>query len=144
VEGGVVNGSSAAIWGGSTTDTTAPSVLVAVKHAASSTVATLQGAYWIVSIQRDPITDEFVSFHGTATADGAGGISLLVTTNTEGVLAAQPLQSTAYAVTASGQLTIDPANSALVGGVSQDGSFAAVAGGTTLGSNPILVILRRK
>jgi hypothetical protein len=144
VEGGVVDGGSAAIWGGSTTGTSSPAMFVAVKEAASTTVATLQGAYWAVAIERDPVSDEFRSLHGTATADGAGGLTLLATVNTEGVLAPEPLQSTVYAVTASGQLTIDPAGSALVGGVTQDGSFAAVAGGTTPGSNPILLILRRK
>jgi hypothetical protein len=144
LEGGVFAGGQAAIWGGSTTAGPGPEIGVAVKEATSAGLATLQGAYWLVLLERDPVSDDFRSLHGTAMADGAGNLTLLATSNTEGVLAAEPLQTTTYSVGAAGKLAVDAGGSLLVGGVTQDGSFAAIAGGITPGSNPTIAIFRRK
>jgi hypothetical protein len=144
VEGGVLSGGAVAVWAGSTTATENPAIHVAVKAGATAGLSTLQGEYWAVAIRRDPVTDDFTSLTGTVTSDGVGGVTLLATANTEGVITVDPPQPTTYLLSATGQLTIDPAGSVLVGGVTQDGSFAAVAGGTSPGSDPILLILCRK
>lgn len=143
-EGGVAAGGRAAVWGGSTTSGEAPVMSVVVKEATSAGLATLQGAYWMVLLERNPGSDDFRSLSGTATSNGAGSLTLLATSNTEGVIAAEPLQTTTYTVTANGKLTVDAGGSVLVGGVSQDGSFAVVGGGTAAGTNPMIVLLCRK
>jgi hypothetical protein len=143
-EGGVVAGGAVALWGGSTNDGQSPVVTVVIRESTGAGLATLEGAYWLVLLERDAGTGEFRSLHGTATADGAGALTLLATSNVEGVLAPEPLQTTTYTVSPIGRLTVDAGGSALVGGVSQDGSFAALGGGTAPGSNPTLAILARK
>jgi hypothetical protein len=140
----VVGGGAAAVWGGSTTSGADPAVAAAVKAATSASVATLQGAYWIVLLERDPTSGEFRSLHGTATANGAGSLTLFSTSNTEGTIAVEPPQPTTYTVAADGTLTVDAGGNGLRGGVSQDGSFAVVGGGTAIGSSPTIVLLCRK
>ena len=144
LEGGVADGGAVAIWGGATNGPESPGIAVAIKAASAAGLATLQGSYWIVGLARDPVSDDFRSFHGTAVADGIGNVTLLSTSNTEGVIATEPPQPTTYTVAPNGKLTVAAGGDALVGGVSADGRFAVVGGGTTPGSEPTICVLCRK
>lgn len=144
IEGGVGAGGDVAVWAGSTTDMQSPNLLVALRAPASAGPGTLQGAYWAVLLERDPGSDEFRSLYGTVTADGVGGITLAATSNTEGVLAVEPPQSTTYSVSPGGKLSVDAGGNLLAGGITGDGRYAALGGGLAAGSNPTIVLLCRK
>jgi hypothetical protein len=64
--------------------------------------------------------------------------------NTEGVITSEPPQTTTYTVAANGKFTVDAGGNVLQGGISQDGRYAVLGGGTVAGSEPTLVLLVRK
>jgi hypothetical protein len=143
-EGGVAAGGLVGIWSGGLEAGSTPIMVAAVKAATSAGLATLQGSYWIVLLERDQGSREFRSIHGSAVANGAGSVTLFSTSNSEGVFVTEAPQTTTYTVAADGTLTVDAGGSGLRGGISQDGSFAVLGGGTLAGSNPTICLLCRK
>jgi hypothetical protein len=144
LEGGVSGDGAVGLWGGGLVAGQLVATVIAVRETSAAGPGTFQGRYWVVSFERDPAGGDFRSFTGTATSDGSGGLTLVGTSNTEGVIAAEPPGATTYTVTPTGRLTVDAGGSVLAGGVTADGRFAALGGGTTLGSPPTLVVLARK
>jgi hypothetical protein len=144
LEGGVAVDGALALWAGSTDASAPTSITFAVREATSAGLGTFQGAYWIVVFERDPIGAEFRSLTGTATSSGTGSVSFVGTSNTEGTIAAEPASATTYTVTPNGRLTVAAGGSNFAGGVTGDGRFAVLGGGTTGGSWPSLVVFCRK
>jgi hypothetical protein len=142
--GGVIKGGAVAVFGGSVTAGDAPGLLVFVRAAVSASDATFQGAYWAVTLSRDAVTGEFRSQTGTVTSDGAGNLTLEAVSNTEGTFVVEPPQPATYGVAADGTLTVGGGGHTMVGAITEDGSFAVAGGGTSPGSDPILVLLCRK
>jgi hypothetical protein len=145
VEGGVSADGVLAVWaGGTDAFDPVPAVAVALRAATSAGPATFRGEYWIVSLARDPASGEFRSLHGTASANGAGSVTLASVANTEGVITSEPPQTTTYTVAANGKFTVDAGGNVLQGGISQDGRYAVLGGGTVAGSEPTILLLLRK
>jgi hypothetical protein len=145
LEGGISAGNDMGLWSGNmSSGGTPPAVAAALREATSAGLATFQGEYWIVCLARDPVSGDFRSFHGTASANGAGSVILTSTANTEGTITAEPPQTTTYSVAANGKFTVDAGGDAIQGGISQDGKYAILGGGTVAGSAPTICVLCRK
>ncbi len=106
------------------------------------TNSVFSGEYWAIGISSDPgSTNNFTSFFGTVTADGAGGMNYVSTTeNLEGVTSQDSGLDT-YAVGATGTLT---SGSDRVGGITTDGKFAFLGGAEATGGTPMLFLFVRK
>jgi hypothetical protein len=140
--GGVVSGGDLAIWGGSTTAAQSPGLLVVARAATSASLATFQGDYWIVRLARNPVLGGYASSVGSATADGAGGLSLELTTNDEGTVISGA-GTTTYTVAGDGALTIG-FSQPLPGGITEDGRFAVLGGASGTAASPSICLLVRK
>jgi hypothetical protein len=144
LDGAVVEGGDLAVFGGGITTGQMPATMVLLRAATAASAATFSGSYWIVSLSRDASTGDYRSLTGTLTADGAGALTLVGTSDTEGALVDEPAATAAYSVAADGTLTVNDGATTLVGGVTADGRFAVLGGAVTSGSDPTLAILCRK
>jgi hypothetical protein len=145
LDGSFVRGGSVAVLGGAVEPAGAlPAVQVFVRASAAATSATFAGSYWFVALMRDPVTREYRTLTGSAEADGGGTASWTATANLEGRVTPGIVDAGAYAVAADGALTLETVSGTLSGGVSEDGRFAVLGGGTTAGTPPAIWFFARK
>jgi len=144
-QGGILMGGDLVVLSGPT-DGEAPCLLVLIRHSDSASESVLSGNYHIGAFLAEanapppPPPPHFSSFTGTGSSDGLS----TVTTNTggriniDGAVGPFPAAMTndSYTVAADGTLSVTIAGTTLVGAVSPSGDYAALAGGTTLGSFP--------
>jgi hypothetical protein len=140
MEGGLSPSGNFALLGGSGV---LPFAAAMIKVAAGANNATFSGSYLAVGISSDPTSGgAWLSFVGTVTADGAGVMNYIATTeNAEGVIS-NPAAPDTYAVTADGTFTTSAG--ARAGAISQDGRYAMLGGETTATSPPTLFLFVRQ
>ena len=123
------------------TDSSSPYFNFFVRAGTGLSNSTFSGTYRVLGISRSVgPTGNFVVFSGTAVADGLGGLfypSLVL--NVEGAIFAGARAGVAYGVASNGLLMAGDEE----GAVSPDGRFAVLAGGTTPGAAPSLVLYVR-
>jgi hypothetical protein len=141
--GSVGLGGEVAVWGGPVTDGRPPTLFLALRTSQGVTPATFRGDYWAVSFARELGTSQFAARLGTATADGQGNVRLQLVANRNGTLVLPP-EDTAltYDVGSNGALVLNGPE--LFGGLTEDGRFAVLGGGVLEGSDPTVLVLRRK
>lgn len=118
-----------------------PALTVFLKKGSGMNASAFSGSYFFVALESDPTSShQWRGTTGLATADGTGTLSIGSTTvNTDGVIT-QPTSSRPFTVGADGTLT----SQTEVGGVSQDGRFAFLCGGTTANSSPAIYVFIRQ
>lgn len=144
-QGGILMGGDLVVLSGPT-DGEAPCLLVLIRHSDSASASVLSGDYHIGAFLAEanapppPPPPNFSSFTGTGSADGVSTVSTNTggRINIDGVVGPFPATMTndSYTVAADGTLSVTIAGTTLVGAVSPSGDYAALAGGTTLGSFP--------
>lgn len=134
--GGAFAGGDLVLVGGSTTDTQAPRSFAMVRPSTAASLATFSGTYAIVGLQYEVTSGEYTSLTGTATADGAGSLTVAFTENKEGTIATPAPDTVAYSVAPDGGLTVLTGGESFLGGVSPTGDYAVLGGATT--SGPLL------
>ena len=134
--GGAFAGGDLVIVGGATTDTQAPRSFAMVRPSTAASLATFSGTYAIVGLQYEVTSGAYTSLTGTATADGAGSLTVAFTENKEGTITMQPPDTVAYSVAPNGGLTVLTGGESFRGGVSPTGDYAVLGGTTT--SGPVL------
>ena len=139
--GGVHPSGELIIAGGGTSNGQFPTIAVLVQKSALQLEESFEGAFWIVGFEGTPTGCR--SFHGTATADGVGTLSISNTTdNVDGVLGTTPATSWSYVIAPSGAMDVD--GSRLFGHLSFSGRFAVLSGGRVDGQNPFFAFLAKK
>ncbi|MDJ0975290.1 MAG: hypothetical protein QNJ98_12570 [Planctomycetota bacterium] len=138
LEGGMLGAGELVILGGMSNTGGNPSIFVLVPYTFGASDATLSGTYRFVGIEATS-TNTFESRTGTLVADGAGGLTAELTNNADGVITTMSSGALTYAVGPAGGLTVD-GDAVLSGGVSGDGRFFVLAGGTSASDNPTIVV----
>jgi len=146
-EGCLLDGSSFGAFAGGNTAGDDPAMVLLMRAGSGSSTATFSGSYWVVGVELNLGGGNFESTYGTATADGAGGLTIAATVHNGTTL--NPIAGTAlYSVAPDGTLVLNRSGVAgtedLTGAVSPDGRIAMIGGGAVLGSNPVLFVLCRK
>ena len=124
-----------------------PGIAVLVREASGMTAASFSGGYWYVSLEREPTGPSVVAGAGTATADGAGVLTLAGTSNDFN--AGTVNQAGSYVLTAEGRLTVNRSGGInptenLRGGLAAGADFGFVAGGTLANANTALIVFIAK
>ncbi|MDJ0522868.1 MAG: hypothetical protein QNJ90_12440 [Planctomycetota bacterium] len=133
------------VVGGSTTSGDDPILLAMVRPSTAASVATLSGTYGMVGLRYDRAGPAFASMTGTANADGAGNISVVVTENNEGTVVTGPPDTATYTVEVNGRVRLDTGGGErYVGGVSPSGKYVVLAGATSPGTDPSFYVLVRR
>jgi len=114
------------------------SVLCFVRATGGAGRATFAGNYQIAAIGFDDV-DGFSAIGGTLDADGIGGGTLTPISNTEGTVSASAPEPFTYDVDPDGTLRLAD----FEGGITGDGRFAVLGGGTVSGSEPTFIVLLR-
>jgi cysteine-rich repeat protein len=141
IQGGILLGGDLVVLSGTTTPD-APCLFVLIRQSTAASASTLSGDYHIGAFFADAGAPppHFSSFTGTGSADGVSTVTTNTggTINIDGVVGPFPAAMTndSYTVAADGTLSVTIAGTTLVGAVSPSGDYAALAGGTTLGSFP--------
>jgi hypothetical protein len=142
-EGTVLEGGELGFAAGGTTGGEIPVVLAFVKAASSASLSTFSGSYAVVSFELDAVLG-LISVTGLADADGSGAVTRTGTANTDGVIAASPALPGTYTVSPDGTVHLTAAGDTFLGGISQDGQFVVLGGGTNAGSNPTFQVYVRR
>jgi hypothetical protein len=140
--GGVLPGGDVAVAIGGTDPDQATALYAFVRAGSGLSASSLRESYWVTGfcVQRPPELghEEYFAFFGTLVADGAGrcyfaGREL----RRPGSPGATDPFSADYAVAGDGALEValDDGGATLVGGVSPDGSFLTLGGGTVDGDD---------
>jgi hypothetical protein len=139
MSGGLSPDGTFALVGGSNNNVPAAAALI--KVAAGANNATFSGSYLAVGISSDPLNARaWTSFVGTVTADGAGVMNYIATTeNAEGTIT-NPAGPDAYGVGADGTLI----SGTRIGAISQDGRYAMLCGETAATSSPTFFLFVRQ
>jgi hypothetical protein len=144
VEGSLAAGGDVVLVGGGTNAGEFPSAFALVRAGAAMSDADFDGVYFAAALWHESATNEYHSFTGTLHPDGAGSATLFGTDNEEGVVTAMPADGATFTVAPDGALVLTTSGGdVLVGGLTQDGRYAALAGGTNAGADPIFVVLVR-
>lgn len=126
--GGVLAGGDLALAVGSGGEWDTDNLYVLVRESQGMASADLDGAYWMVGFKSD--FQGVRSFTGVFSADGAGGCGFEGEENHIGTVGPAASLAWLYRVLPDGELTLtDPEGRQLVGGLSQGGTYFAVAGG---------------
>jgi hypothetical protein len=143
--GFVLEGGDLVLMSGGRTSGDRPTIVALVKAASAASASTLRGTYGVASFEFDGALGELRSFAGRLVAS-ASGLVRTGTTNVEGVVVPADAWSVdSWVTTSQGGLTItDPAGDVLRGGVSEDGRFAVLGGGTSSGSRSTFQVLVRR
>ncbi len=141
MNGGLSPSGNFVLLGGSGNNIPFPAAMI--KVAAGANNLTFNGSYLAVGISSDPTSGgAWLSFVGTVTANGAGAMNYIATTeNAEGVVT-NPAAPDTYAVGADGTFTTS--GGARIGAISQDGRFAMLCGETTGMSPPTFFLFVRQ
>ncbi len=143
-KGGTLAGGDLVVVAGATTDLLSPMLYAMVRESAAASLATLSGRYFVVGLRYVVGGPSFLSVHGTAVANGAGAVTVTLTSNNEGTISDQAPDASTYAVAPDGSLHVtNAAGDVLTGGVSSAGDFAILSGGTGLGQDPMFLFLLR-
>lgn len=139
--GGATADGSFAVAGGALPGAGGPAMIVFAKKGVGMDATAFSGSYYVVVLESDPTASQrWTGTTALATADGVGVLNFGSTTvNTDGVIS-QPTFSRPFTVGADGTLT----SLTEVGGVTQDGRYAFLCGGTTANSSPALYIFIRR
>ena len=139
--GGATSDGNFAIAAGSNTNAGTTFLAVYVKASTGLTASAFSGEYWVVGIFSDPTnTDQVTSFQGSVTADGAGGMNYVSTTeNFEGAIAPNSGADT-YTVGADGTLNSGPRT----GAITADGNYAYLSGENVASGTPMLFVFIKK
>jgi len=134
-----------AIVGGGVTPGSLPLTWVFVRQATAASLASLTGTYTIVGIGYDLAEGKYADVAGSVRIDGDGRCMVSVTINREGRLSSLFWAST-YTVAADGtlEMTLGAGGDTYRGGISADGSFGVLGGGSNPGSDPALFVLFRR
>ena len=128
LRGGVLAGGALAIAVGSCGDWDEDNLYVLVRESQGLTAASLDGEWWMVGFQSD--FRGVRSFTGVFTADGSGGCGFEGQENHDLTVGSAGPFAWLYRVLPDGELQLtDPDGRQLVGGLSGDRAFFAVAGG---------------
>lgn len=133
-----------AVIAGGTNDGENPHFLVFVMQPTGATSALFSGSYFAVGLEYDDSTQQPVmrSYEGTVSPDGSGSVTATFTRNEEKTITGVSPLWTGYTVDPDGTMTVTTASmGTLEGGVSADGRFALLAGGSGAGENPIFFFL---
>jgi len=142
LEGGVVRGGDVALLGGGIVSMQNPALFVLVRAGATATTSSLAGTWGVVGFERQAGMGDFSSSTGRAVADAAGNVSLTLTVDREGTILTPPPSAATWSAGPDGALTLTN-GAVLVGGVSPNGDFAVVSGGTADGDDPALLLFVR-
>ena len=130
--------------------TTAPTSFAGLRiylpTGAGMSTASLDGPYWFVAMFGQRTSSgpgDIQARQGTCTFDGTGTASFTgMMENVESVIAARTDESISYSVAGDGAITAQ--GGAWTGQVGPDGKWAFLAGETSTGNDPFLMILLRK
>lgn len=141
VVGGVTSGGSFVVVSGGTTATDTPMLKILIKAGSGMTNSAFSGEYWVAGLYSDPTdSGNWLSFSGTVTADGAGNMNYVSTTeNFEGAISPNSGPDT-YTVGADGTLQ----SGDRIGAITQDGEFAFYSGSNATNGTPLLFVFMRK
>jgi hypothetical protein len=144
VEGQIsANGDLLLLSGGTVADAN-PATYVLVRQGAGMSDEDFDGQYFVVALLHDPATNSYASFTGVFLADGAGNGDMLGLLDSDGDVSLPPGETSTTSVAADGTVTLTTlGGDTLVGGISPDGRFAALAGTTNPGGGPSFVFLLR-
>lgn len=139
--GSVTSGGSFGFAAGPGSAGGAPAMQVFTRRGSGMTAAAFNGEYWVAGIFSDPTdSGNWLAFSGTVTADGAGNMNYVSTTeNFEGAIAPNSGPDT-YTVSGDGTLR----SGDRVGGITQDGEFAFYSGADSANGTPLLFVFMRK
>jgi hypothetical protein len=143
-EGGLDVTGTLAVLAGSTTASEDPLAFFFVKDALSGSASTFSGTYGMVGMTFDVSDDDFRSFAGVLTADGAGAATYQGTANVEGTVAPTLIANATYSVAVDGTLTLVTPQGTFRGGIDETGTFAVVGGPVDPGSDPAFFLLVRR
>jgi hypothetical protein len=145
LEGGLVRSGNVILLAGGTSDPENPTLFLLVREAASPSLSSLQGEWFLAGWQFDVSAGTFAGVEGRAVADAAGTLTADLVRNAAGTYTDLPPQSATLSLGAGGTLTLTLGGSGdvLVGGLSPEHDFAILAGGTNAGSSPSLFLLLR-
>jgi len=139
--GGATSSGDFAILGGATPSGPTPYVAVYLRASTGLTSSAFNGEYWAVGISSDPMSsNNYTSFQGTVTADGAGNMNYVSTMeNTEGTITT-PSGLDTYNVAADGTLN----SGDRLGAITSNGDYAYLCGENAATGAPLLFVFIRK
>ena len=139
--GGATSNGEFAILGGATASGSPPFIAVFLRASTGLTSSAFNGEYWAVGISSDPMSsNNYTSFQGTVTADGAGNMNYVSTTeNTEGTIST-PSGLDTYNVAADGTLN----SGDRLGAITSNGDYAFLCGENVATGAPLLFVFIRK
>jgi hypothetical protein len=122
-----------------------PTFLTLVRREGSFGLGSLNGVYHLCALVYDHSAPELDAWWGTATFDGAGGVTFAYALSEDGVIAPPTGGPTTYTVAADGATTLAaPPPAVYEGGILLGGDLVILSGSSTATRDPGMMILIRQ